>query len=56
MTDSFCVSFKDLEQAAIQKLLKKHPKALPISIEWRVDENNKNGSAVIWYAEKEKSE
>lgn len=55
MIDSFCVSFKELEAAAISKLLKKHPKALPIGIEWKMDKDNKNGSAVIWYTKTEKN-
>jgi hypothetical protein len=46
-SNSFCVPFCQLEPAAIKKLHKAHPGALPISIEWMPHESG--GVAVIWW-------
>jgi len=44
---SFCVPFELLEPLALKELHKKHPGALPISIDWVL--HSKSGSAVIWW-------
>lgn len=47
MNNSFCVGFEDLEEAAIKKLIRRHPEALPISVEWKVEGDK--GSCVVWW-------
>lgn len=49
MTEAFCISGKDLEECGIKKLIRKHPKALPVKLEWTKE--HEKISLVIWWVE-----